>query len=409
MRVLVADDDRLSAKVIKSIIERTGHECSVVGDGDSAWRVASGKDPPRVMFLDWVMPGIEGLELCRRIRALKRDYYIYIVIISARTKHRDIALGYQSGADDFITKPCRPQELTSRLRVAERVIRAQSPRQTFDSALAEACAAGGGDLIVRSGSVIGRVMIYHSKIAWAHISSEPGSLLAILASEPSIDRGDINAVLEECNATGRNFAEVLVDWGLIDHEALRERMRRWIQDKCESIRNLRLPTIIFSPENRDYSGGLLLDLAEVIPGAGASAGAGADASPPHLSLPADETAQVESTLTIGPALQREFDEHLDRAMTISGVVAVTLFDGDTGLTLGTRGVATDLEFAWHNLRLVASAESKDTVEDIIVTTEHHLHILRLYSRSPARFLFVTTNRANVQLGMLRLSLNECKP
>ncbi len=404
MKVLVADDDPLSAKVLRSIIERAGHECTVVGDGDSAWRIATGEDPPRVMFLDWIMPGIEGLELCRRIRALERDDYIYVVIISARAKHRDIALGYQAGADDFITKPFRPQEMTSRLRVAERVIGAHAPKQTFDSALEEACAAGGGDLMVRSGNVIGRIMIYHGKIAWAHISSEPGSLLAMLASEPSIDRDDIHAVLEECYATGKNFAEVLVDWGLIDHDALREQMRRWIRAKCESIRKLKSPTIIFSPENREYSGGFLLDLAEVRPDAGS------DAS--HRPSTADDAApRDESAMMLSPALQQEIDENLDRVASLSGVVGVTLFDGDTGQALGTRGLATNLDFAWHNLRMVASAESENssTVEDIIVTTKRHMHILRLYSRNPARFLFVTTSRENVQLGMLRLNLNECTP
>jgi hypothetical protein len=114
---------------------------------------------------------------------------------------------------------------------------------------------------------------------------------------------------------------------------------------------------------------------------------------------------------LSPALQQEIDENLDRVASLSGVVGVTLFDGDTGQALGTRGLATNLDFAWHNLRMVASAEGENnsTVEDIIVTTKRHMHILRLYSRNPARFLFVTTSRENVQLGMLRLNLNECTP
>ncbi len=411
MKILVADDDPVSARVLTKIIEKAGHECSVVVDGESAWKVASGPNPPRIMLLDWVMPGIDGIEVCRKIRALESAHYIYIFIISARGKHRDIDLGYQAGADDFITKPFRPQDVTSRLRVAERVISAQAPPQTLDMALAEACEAGGGDLIVRSGSVIGRIMIYHGKIAWAHISSEPGSLLAMLASEPTIAREDINAVLEECYATGANFAEVLVDWGLIDKEALRDRMRRWVRGKCQSIRDLSSPTILFSPEEREYSGGgFLLDLAEVL----------ADTDPdtddpdpddpdakPHAG--AVDGAPGESPTPTIPTPALEVQENLDRAMSIPGVVGVTLFNSDTGETIGARGIAADQDFAWHNLRMVAAAGSTDTVEDIIVTTRRHLHILRLYARDPNRFLFVTTSRDEVKLGMLRLSLNDCTP
>jgi len=400
MRILVADDSPLSAKVLVSIVTKAGHECTVVADGESAWSVASGRDPPRIMFLDWVMPGIDGLELCRRVRALKLDNYIYIVIVSSRAKQRDIALGYQSGADDFITKPFRAEELLSKLGVAERVIEAQTPQVSFERALIAACESGGGDLLVRSGSVIGRIMIYHGKVAWAHISNEPGSLRAMLASEPSITKEEINAVLEECYEAGRNFADVLVDWGLLDAEVLRAHMRQWIGAKCGSISKLESPTIIFSPEEREYSGGFLLDICEVLPES-------CRHSPPPISrIP---LVRGVSPAVMSRASQREIDANLDRVIELDGVVAVTLFDGNTGQTLGARGVATDLDFAWHNLRMVASAESQDRVEDIIVTTQHHLHVLRLYSRNPLRLLFVTTERAGVQLGMLRLNLGDCTP
>ncbi len=407
MRVLIADDDPLFAKVLESLATRAGHECTVVGDGDRAWDIISGEDPPRIVFLDWMMPGTDGLELCRRIRDLGRSDYIYIVIVSARTKQRDITLGYQAGADDFITKPFQVQEMLSRLRVAERVVHLLSPGVTLNQALEEACQGNGGDIIVRSGTVVGRIMTFHGEVAWAHVSNERGSLYAMLESVSSITKDDVRAVLEECSATGQNFAPVLVDWGLIGADALREHMRRWIRDKIASISRLPAPTIIFSPEKRSYSDGFLFDIAEVIAPDFLAVGCGGDprvdnsalASPPELA-----EAQV---VDLSPEDRVQSDAILDCAISIHGAVSVSLFDGHTGGSLGTRGADMDLDFAWQNLKLVAAADNWDAVEDVIITTKHHLHILRQYSVEPARFIFLTTERADVRLGMIRLSLADC--
>ena len=403
MRVLIADDDPLFAKVLESLATRAGHECMVVGDGDRAWEIISGQDPPRIVFLDWMMPGIDGLELCRRIRDLEHSDYIYIVIVSARTKQRDITLGYQAGADDFITKPFQVQEMLSRLRVAERVVHLLSPGVTLNQALEEACQGNGGDIIVRSGTVVGRIMTFHGEVAWAHVSNERGSLYAMLESVPSITKDDVRAVLEECSATGQNFAPVLVDWGLLDADALREHMRRWIRDKIASIGRLPAPTIIFSPEKRSYSDGFLFDIAEVIPPDFLAVG-GAAVDDRVLGSPELAQAQV---VELSPEDRAQSDAILDCAIAIHGAVSVSLFDGRTGGSLGTRGADMDLDFAWQNLKLVAAADNWDAVEDVIITTKHHLHILRQYSVEPARFVFLTTERANVRLGMIRLRLADC--
>jgi len=410
MRVLIADDDPLFAKVLESLATRAGHECTVVGDGDCAWEIVSGQDPPRIVFLDWMMPGIDGLELCRRIRELERSNYIYIVIVSARTKQRDITLGYQAGADDFITKPFQVQEMLSRLRVAERVVHLLSPGVTLKQALEEACQGNGGDIIVRSGPVVGRIMTFHGEVAWAHVSNEPGSLYAMLESVQSVTKEDVHAVLEECSATGQNFAPVLVDWGLIGADALRERMRTWIRDKIASIGRLTAPTIIFSPEKRTYSDGFLFDIAEVIApeflAVGSALGGEAVAEDAKLESPR-ELAAVTSVVDLSSEDKARCDAILDCAIAIHGAVSVTLFDGRTGGALGTRGADMNLDFAWQNLKLVAAADTWDAVEDVIITTKHHLHILRQYSIEPARFIFLTTDRADVRLGMIRLSLADC--
>ena len=103
MRVLVADDDPFSAAVMEALIRSAGLECLLASDGHEAWQLLQTADAPRIVFLDWMMPEIDGIELCRRIRVRATHEYTYVAILSSRNKQRDITLGFQSGADDFIT------------------------------------------------------------------------------------------------------------------------------------------------------------------------------------------------------------------------------------------------------------------------------------------------------------------
>ena len=194
MRVLVADDDHFSAAVIEAVLNAAGHECVLARDGSEAWAILQSGDAPRIVFLDWMMPEIDGLELCRRIRARKGAEYVYVAILSSRSKQRDVTLGFQAGADDFITKPYQTEDVLARLRVAERLTLSGS---SLRRALTEAVASPGGDVIIRGDQRVGRIIFHHGKIAWAHISDVPGSLSAILSDESGITRDDILGVIEE--------------------------------------------------------------------------------------------------------------------------------------------------------------------------------------------------------------------
>ncbi|MCB9568209.1 MAG: response regulator [Myxococcales bacterium] len=400
MKILVADDDPISATVLEALLTATGNECQIAHDGSTAWEIAQGADPPRIMFLDWMMPGIDGLELCRQVRALPRSFYTYIVIVSARNRQRDITLGFEAGADDFITKPYQAEEVLARLRVAERVVRSLSTETSLDRALAEARGAAGGDVIVRSGGVVGRIMFQGGKVAWASISSEPGSLKAMLETEPLLDGEDIKTILEESAASGTNVAQVILDWKLLTPERLHRRMRTWISAKITAIANLPAPSVIFSPDNRPYDDAILFDFEEVSPLLLIRQSPVEDAP---SEIPANEPNAVFAD---GESL-RELGASLDEAMTIEGAIAVALFDGRTGQCLGTRGEDVDLDLAWRKVKLAAAANSWDEIDDIIITTRHHIYFLRPYTRSPPRFIFLATDRTQAKMGMVRLALAAC--
>jgi two-component system chemotaxis response regulator CheY len=120
MKVLVADDDPGSLLVARAAVERSGHDCLAAADGDEAWELFL-EHRPDVVVTDWMMPGMDGLALCRAIRAQEADLYTYIVLLTSQGSREDVVAGLEAGADDYVTKPLDPFVLRTRLLVALRI------------------------------------------------------------------------------------------------------------------------------------------------------------------------------------------------------------------------------------------------------------------------------------------------
>ncbi|MBI5545932.1 MAG: response regulator [Deltaproteobacteria bacterium] len=125
LRVLVAEDDPVSAQVLERTLSAWGCAPLMVGDGDEAWATLQQPEAPRLAIIDWMMPGLEGLEVCRRVRAAGGKY-TYLMLLTSRRDSSDIVAGLESGADDYITKPFAPGELRSRLRTGLRILELES-------------------------------------------------------------------------------------------------------------------------------------------------------------------------------------------------------------------------------------------------------------------------------------------
>jgi sigma-B regulation protein RsbU (phosphoserine phosphatase) len=124
-RVLIADDDAISARVLEATLRQWGYTVVVARDGLAAWEMLKAEDSPRLAILDWMMSGLEGPEVCRRVRALHRAVPTYIILLTAKGNAQDIVAGLESGADDYVTEPFDRAELHSRLRVGERIVELQ--------------------------------------------------------------------------------------------------------------------------------------------------------------------------------------------------------------------------------------------------------------------------------------------
>ncbi len=125
MRILVAEDEMVSRHILEVSLRRWGYEVIAVEDGTRAWEVLQGEEAPQVAILDWLMPGMDGIEICRQIRKGPGTRPIYVILLTARSGLEDKIHGLQSGADDYITKPFDREELRARVQVGLRVLELQ--------------------------------------------------------------------------------------------------------------------------------------------------------------------------------------------------------------------------------------------------------------------------------------------
>ena len=123
MRILVADDDPITRRLLQNTLEHSGFEVLLVDNGRLALQRLSRKDGPRLALLDWLMPEMDGLSVCREIRRHSEYPYIYMILLTTRKTKDDILSGFEAGADDYITKPCDAEELKARLRAGERILK----------------------------------------------------------------------------------------------------------------------------------------------------------------------------------------------------------------------------------------------------------------------------------------------
>jgi phosphoserine phosphatase RsbU/P len=121
MHALVADDDRGTVAIVASTLKRVGIEVSVAYDGADAWQRLAGEPAPSLAILDWMMPNVDGLELCRRLRQDETRAHVYVILLTSRDGRADLVAGLDGGADDYLVKPFDLEELRARVQVGIRM------------------------------------------------------------------------------------------------------------------------------------------------------------------------------------------------------------------------------------------------------------------------------------------------
>jgi diguanylate cyclase (GGDEF)-like protein len=135
MRTLVADDSPVFRNTILALLASWGYEPIAACDGRNAWEALSATNGPRLAILDWMMPGMDGAEVCRRVRAATGERYVYILLLTSRSDSADLVAGMDAGADDYLTKPFNMHELRVRLRAGRRILELQEELEAVREAL----------------------------------------------------------------------------------------------------------------------------------------------------------------------------------------------------------------------------------------------------------------------------------
>jgi phosphoserine phosphatase RsbU/P len=126
VNILIAEDDPVSSYMLETTLSKWGYRVTIANDGDLALQTLQQKDAPQLVILDWMMPNLDGIELCRKLREDPAKQSTYIILLTAKSDKKDVVIGLDMGADDYITKPFDSEELRARVRVGARMVELQN-------------------------------------------------------------------------------------------------------------------------------------------------------------------------------------------------------------------------------------------------------------------------------------------
>src|SRR5580698_4290884 len=123
---LIAEDDPIFRRILETWFKKWDYAVTAVDNGLAAWEVLQKEDSPQLAILDWMMPGMDGVEICRKIRSRKHGPYRYVLLLTAKDDKQDVITGLEAGADDYLTKPFDVEELRARVRAGRRILDLQA-------------------------------------------------------------------------------------------------------------------------------------------------------------------------------------------------------------------------------------------------------------------------------------------
>jgi len=176
MRVLAAEDNPVFQSMLRTMLTKWGYQAVIARSGTEAWRILESEDAPRLAVLDWMMPGMDGVEICRRVRSANREPYVYILLLTARTESQDLIEGMDAGADDYLTKPFNAHELRVRLHAGRRILDLQEELLKAREALREQATHDGLTGLLNRSSILATL---DTEIARASRGGLPLSVLMV--------------------------------------------------------------------------------------------------------------------------------------------------------------------------------------------------------------------------------------
>ena len=412
MRVLVADDDTLNREFLKQLLVSHGYDVLVAEDGASALNILKKPSAPQIALLDWEMPGLNGIELCRAIRRDLLDHYVHVLLISGvhPDEHRIAAL--EAGADDFLPKPYHPDVLLARLRVASRLVDGQlSSSGRLLAALKEAEASGGGDVAVREGDTVGYITFCQGKVSWAYVSQDTASFFEQLGEELNMNKGSVDTVLQSCRDTGTDFYHELIERGHTSESELRGAIESWLRRKLEQICRLSKADVLFLPADRNEEPVYTYSLASVLPRQLLADlkqhPTGSTGTRPDLQRadsPATEWERVFVPAT--ETEQQRFAKILIAMQQIPGCLGAALLDMSQNRSFGIYGLLPQVSVLLKELWLLRSLHRPGLPLDLSVNQGGLYHLLVAPPFETSVVLVLVLDGSKGLFGPTRLRLTQ---
>lgn len=387
MRLIVAEDDKLSRQRLEQALRQAGHAPIVTKNGAEALRAFETGTGPTLLLLDWVMPILDGVAVCRRVR-LVAQAPVHVIFMSSRGRPENLAEAFEAGADDFVPKPFSLEAMLTRVRLGQRMLSAsRAGRFLFEEALVEGLRSSGGVVVTRDQGTVGRVFLAQGRVAWAHVWGQPAGIAAVLGEDHALTPDEIAAVLEECRATKRHFADVLVGWNMVDQGTMRERLRAFLAARIGTMADFQDARAMFVPEPWTTGPSISFALEEVFEQEAARSIRGDVVSAPPTP-PSSGRREPPPTLDV---------------TAIQDARTVCMVHGPSGAVLSRDGEPPE-EHIVRALLSVVQVAGPTRCQEISLTDDDSYHIVQRVQGQEDRFVYACVARRATTFAMARLSL-----
>lgn len=265
---------------------------------------------------------------------------------------------------------------------------------------------GEGELVIRSPDGVGRVHLVAGRVAWVQVVDARPTFTRKLVDGGFVSREDIKHVVDECRRTGANFCNTLLEWGLIDPEALRALLRDDIGQGLSNIASWRAPQALFLPQSTRFQSDLTFSTAELWP----------SSTPNNTPTPETGDEKSSSAVALTENAMKNVTDALAEAMEIDGAIAAALVDYESGMSLGTAGgndnfnvelaAAGNTDVVRAKMRVARELGLPGSIEDILITLTTQHHLIRPLSSQPGLFFYVALDRSRTNLAMARFRLTQ---
>ncbi len=395
--ILIADDDPFICELLVRTLQGDMFEVRTVHDGTEALRVLESEDAPRLALLDWMMPGLDGVEVCRRLRTGVSGAYTHVFVMSGNQSTQDVLRSFDAGVDGFIAKPFDPKVVRARLQAAGRRMQNESAGgvRGISSLLRQASQGQTGEVVVRGRDRVGHIVFHQGKVAWIHLSGS-ASLLPLLTGF-GISEKEARLVLEECRKARLPFMDTLVSWGLISREALRDRLRLELVTRLETLLNMPEGTGFFVPGASPLQSGLLYELSEIEP---VGLGGHSSLPPPGVGPSPVPPIPPAARAPVAPSIH----EFVVELSGLEGVEGVSVFEPPSGHSVLNQGAPSDEVIVRTMARLFLRPTDETPEESFLATTTKY-HLMRRLTET--LLLYVRLDRKkNTNLGLVRLMMSQ---